>query len=361
MELDMGKVITAKRKEKSWTQEQLAQAVGVSTPAVSKWETGATYPDITLLPPIARALNTTVDELFSYQNELSDNEVSGFTQKATSLYEAEGFDAGWKYCQKLLQEFPNSIPLKFYLGNLFQSFMIMKIDLGKEDIQSYYRQAAILYEEVLLSGYPKFTYHATLILVGFYTMLNELDRAEELLDSLPKLKTDPDFLYPSIYALRGKNEEAMKLTQENIRRYVSRVSQGLSLLGAFAREQEDMDKACTLAQINLEITKLLGISREIAYADMIKIMVARGDKQAALTYLEEYTQHILELSCDYAKSPVFNRVTEKFQDPSYVKKVLAQSILIDKEYTPLKEEPRYLQIVHRLRQVIDTQTHTFRE
>lgn len=361
MELDMGKVIAAKRKGKSWTQEQLAQTVGVSTPAVSKWETGATYPDITLLPPIARALDTTVDELFSYRNELSDDEVSGFAKKAAGLYEAEGFDAGWNYCQKLLQNFPNSIPLKFYLGNLFQSFMIMKTDLGKEDIQNYYRQAAILYEEVLLSGYPKFTYHATLILVGFYTMLSELDRAEELLDSLPKLKTDPDFLYPSIYALQGKNEEAMKLTQENIRRYVSRVSQGLSLLGAFAREQEDMDKACTLAKKNLAITKLLCISREIAYADMIKIMVARGDKQAALTYLEEYTQHILDLSYDYAKSPVFNRITEKFQDTSYVKKVLAQSVIIDQEYASLKEEPRYLQVMHQLQEVVETPTRTFRE
>ena len=71
MKLSIGEVIVTKRKEKSWTQEQLANAVGVSTPAVSKWETGATYPDITLLSPIARALNTTVDELLSYQNELS--------------------------------------------------------------------------------------------------------------------------------------------------------------------------------------------------------------------------------------------------------------------------------------------------
>ena len=68
MTLRVGEVIMKKRKAKAWTQEQLALAVGVSAAAAS---TGATYPDITLLSPLARALNTMVDELLSYRNELS--------------------------------------------------------------------------------------------------------------------------------------------------------------------------------------------------------------------------------------------------------------------------------------------------
>ena len=333
MELNIGEVIITKRKEKAWTQEQLANAVGVSTPAVSKWETGTTYPDITLLSPIARALNTTVDELLSYQNELSPDDISEFTKKASGIYESKGFDSGWNYCQNLLQEYPNSIPLKFYLGNLFQSFMLMKPDIGKQEMQSYYRQAANIYEEVLSSGYQKFTYHTTLILVGFYAMLNELDRAEELLDSLPKVKVEPDLIYPSIYALCGKNDEAMKLTQENIRRYVPRVSQGLGILCAFAREHEDM----------------------------IKILAEQGNKQDALNYLEAYAQSILELSYDYSKNPIFNRLIEEPKDTSYIKKILAQSILMDRGYAPLKDEPRYIQIVSELREIIGAQTHTFDE
>lgn len=85
MKLNIGEIIIAKRKEKSWTQEQLADAVGVSAPAVSKWETGTTYPDITLLSPIARALNTTVDELLSYQNELSSDDVNELTKRRQGL------------------------------------------------------------------------------------------------------------------------------------------------------------------------------------------------------------------------------------------------------------------------------------
>lgn len=361
MKLNIGEVIATKRKEKSWTQEQLANAVGVSTPAVSKWETGTTYPDITLLSPIARALSTTVDELLSYQNELSSDDVSELTKKAARTYETDGFESGWSYCQNLLQEYPNSIPLKFYLGNLFQSFMLMKPDIGQQEIKSYYKQSATIYEEVLSSRHPKFSYHATIILIGFYAMLNEIDRAQELLDGLPKANVDPDLLHSSIHALRGEHDVALKLTQENIRRYVPRISQSLDVLCAYARENKDMDTAYTIAKINFEMTKLFGIKEEIAYPDMIKILVSQGDKQKALGYLEAYAESILELSYDYSNNPVFNRLLAEPKDASYIKKILAQSILIDKEYASLTDEPRYIQIVERLQKIIEAPTNTFRE
>ena len=52
----IGGNIAALRKAKGLTQEQLADMLGVSAPAVSKWETGSSYPDISLLCPLARAL-----------------------------------------------------------------------------------------------------------------------------------------------------------------------------------------------------------------------------------------------------------------------------------------------------------------
>ena len=56
MEQTMGKVIQAKRRAKGMTQEQLAQLVGVSSAAVSKWETASALPDVALLCPLALSL-----------------------------------------------------------------------------------------------------------------------------------------------------------------------------------------------------------------------------------------------------------------------------------------------------------------
>ncbi|MGL5245898.1 MAG: helix-turn-helix domain-containing protein, partial [Sarcina sp.] len=64
--LNIGETILKLRKERKITQEQLAGMVGVSAGAVSKWERSNSTPDITLLAPIARALNTSLDILLNY-------------------------------------------------------------------------------------------------------------------------------------------------------------------------------------------------------------------------------------------------------------------------------------------------------
>lgn len=71
----IGAQIAALRRAKGLTQEQLAGQLGVSAPAVSKWETDSSYPDITLLCPLARALGTNLDTLLQFEEDLPDKEV----------------------------------------------------------------------------------------------------------------------------------------------------------------------------------------------------------------------------------------------------------------------------------------------
>ncbi len=63
--MEIGKNITAFRKDAGMTQEDLAGRIGVSAQAVSKWETGVSMPDILLLPVIADVFDVTVDELYN--------------------------------------------------------------------------------------------------------------------------------------------------------------------------------------------------------------------------------------------------------------------------------------------------------
>lgn len=59
--MPIGEVIRTYRKNKNMTQEEMAGRLGVTAPAVNKWENGNSYPDITLLAPIARLLNISLD------------------------------------------------------------------------------------------------------------------------------------------------------------------------------------------------------------------------------------------------------------------------------------------------------------
>lgn len=67
--MTLGEKIYKMRKELGMTQETLAEKLSVSPQAVSKWENGASCPDISLLPKIAKIFETTVDELLSEEEE----------------------------------------------------------------------------------------------------------------------------------------------------------------------------------------------------------------------------------------------------------------------------------------------------
>lgn len=69
MNNQLGLNIKALRKKLHLTQEQFADKIGVSSQAVSKWETGICYPDISLLPLIAQLFGITIDELLGFSAE----------------------------------------------------------------------------------------------------------------------------------------------------------------------------------------------------------------------------------------------------------------------------------------------------
>lgn len=65
MDMTIGKRIALLRREKNLRQDDIAQTLGVSPQAVSKWENDIACPDISLLPELARILGVSVDELLS--------------------------------------------------------------------------------------------------------------------------------------------------------------------------------------------------------------------------------------------------------------------------------------------------------
>lgn len=88
------------RLEKNLTQEQLAVKLGISAQAVSKWETSETYPDGSLLVPLANELEVSLDELFG-NNSVTMADISGRIVKLIHNTEAnERFnvarDIGWQ-------------------------------------------------------------------------------------------------------------------------------------------------------------------------------------------------------------------------------------------------------------------------
>ena len=94
--MKINQIIREKRKALSLTQEQVAEFLGVSTSAVNKWEKGSSYPDITLLPALARLLKTDLNTLLSFQDDLSDVEIVNFIDGLDKIIQEKGYETAFQ-------------------------------------------------------------------------------------------------------------------------------------------------------------------------------------------------------------------------------------------------------------------------
>ena len=114
MEINIGSKIKDLRRKHKITQEQLADAVGVSFQAVSKWENCIALPDITLVPVIAHYFGISTDELLSFDSSEIKKEIEDLVVKSAECRETDP-DKGRKILEEGLKKYPDD---EILLNNL---------------------------------------------------------------------------------------------------------------------------------------------------------------------------------------------------------------------------------------------------
>lgn len=107
MELNIGMNIKRLRLAKGLTQEQLAELLTISTAAVSKWEAKNTYPDITMLFPLAEIFGVTVDELLGYDEAKAKADVDKILAEYQRLYVEGRFAEGKELIVNARKKYPH--------------------------------------------------------------------------------------------------------------------------------------------------------------------------------------------------------------------------------------------------------------
>lgn len=105
MAMKIGEKIKNLRKSKGISQEILAQALGVTFQAVSKWETGAAAPDVALIPAVASYFGVSIDELFDYNVYENERKVDAICREASGHLRSDPAKAEAILC-KGLKQFP---------------------------------------------------------------------------------------------------------------------------------------------------------------------------------------------------------------------------------------------------------------
>lgn len=111
----VGKILQGLRKAKGITQEQLSEVLGVSTAAISKWENEQMYPDISYFPILARFFNVSIDCLFGFTNDLSEQEYKDNLNECVGLFKTGNYEKGLEKIKHLTYLFPTNDRLRVNL------------------------------------------------------------------------------------------------------------------------------------------------------------------------------------------------------------------------------------------------------
>ena len=140
--MDIGVVIKKYRKEAGMTQEEMANRLGVTTPAVNKWENSNSKPDIELLAPIARLLDISLDTLLSFHEKLSDTEIEEIIRKMDRMFSEEGYEKTYEWALRLIKEYPNCNML------IWQTAVMLDIVCAGKDVEGTYKVVKHLIDNV---------------------------------------------------------------------------------------------------------------------------------------------------------------------------------------------------------------------
>lgn len=253
--VNIGRTIARERRRTGVTQEALAAHLGVSKAAVSKWEVGQSLPDVSLLPRIAAYFSLTLDELFDWRDELTDEESAAFYAEVYALGE-EDLGAAHERLRALATEHYSDAKLLLMLASLLTVWAAgMATPFAPADERDSALDSAALADEALalldralkVATDPSTLYLAQQQKATTLFQTSRYEEAAALLEPLVRRQDAgaPTMLLASAYRKLGRDGEAIELLQaERLRAAsfaLSSLMQEVGMRGdaAFARAAGD--------------------------------------------------------------------------------------------------------------------------
>lgn len=120
MNNNLGLNIKNYRKNKGFTQEELAGMLGVTPQAISRWESEAGLPDVSMIVPIAQALNITTDMLLGYSVSRQDDYLATrLKEQLNEMWDISDTRGSALKCTEFLAEEANKNPMNFEIGLMY--------------------------------------------------------------------------------------------------------------------------------------------------------------------------------------------------------------------------------------------------
>lgn len=290
--MKLSEIIREKRKALNLTQEEVAEYLGVTAPAVNKWEKGVSCPDIMLLAPLARLLEVDMNTLFSFEGELSMSEVEIICSNIYKVFLNEGFEAGYEKLMEKVREYPKCGLLLYNLASLLVGASMLWPQEDEEKIAICKEKGEELLERAAENERTEANIRAGALnlLVANCLQREELERAEELLNRIPDQGVDKRPMLATLYRKQKKEEEALKLVQRMLWGAAGTLQNSFMTLIEIAKEKGDVEETVYLAEKLKGIIELLEMWDYGKYMADMEVAVMKHNPEDTVQALRKMTE-----------------------------------------------------------------------
>lgn len=343
--MKINEVIRKYRKEQNLTQEQIANYLGVSAPAVNKWESGMSYPDITLLPSLARVLKIDIDTLFSFHEELADKEINEIIMELSEWMKQTGFAKGFEKGETLIKEYPNCDKLILYVVTILNYYLrIMEV----EEKEEYESKIINWYETVMSGKEPVMKDMAAASLCQIYMEKKDYEKAQQLLDKIPPLGYDKRITQAFLFADQGKSQEAYEIYEQMLYKSSNEICNTLQLITWRLCKEKEFKRASKYAELGRAAAELFDLGDYNAYSPGLFIAIEKQEKEESIRMLEKMADSIDTIDkCRY--SPLYSHI--KFGEGkgvNEIKREIKKALESDEKLDFIREEPDFKRITNKL-------------
>ena len=340
--MQVGEVIRKYRKSKNMTQEEMARRLGVTAPAVNKWEHGNSLPDIMLLMPIARLLGISTDELLSYQQELTTEEIGEILKRATTMLEEMPYQDAFAWAKEKLEEYPNCESLILQMAVLLDAERTIQEIPDPETYDAYINAC---YGRALQSKDEKIRNGAADSLFHFYMKKREYEKAGEYLNYFSEQDPARKEKEAQLYSETGQVEEAYKTYEHLLFSEYQRVNGIFHGMYLLALKQEDLKMAHLLVDKQVELVKCFEMGKYYEAASQLELATIEKEEDRVIALMKEMLASVRLINSFY-ESPLyrhmeFKKPGEKFSEE--LRKNLLKCVRDEETYGFLKSRLEEIQ------------------
>lgn len=301
----MGEIIAKKRKEAGMTQAELAMYIGVSKPAVSKWESGYSLPDISLLPVLASFFDISIDELMGYQPQINEKNMDAIYEKLIKSLSELSADTVFNECRS-------------YIGKYYFCWQLIL------------KMSQFMYDHYTLSSDPQ---------------------SQTILEDINESVTNASVLLAFIYNEQGRKNDAKKIISDFIEQNLQLIFSAIPSTCIYANETDSelcIEKYSALLEI-FEAEKNYPDHLLRFYYAMSIMYCNEKNKIMALEYLCKFISLLEKTIYCQRKSPL---VKKQFSNKMILETAINFTVE-NKAFSILNDEEQYHEIMNKLKKLLE--------